>query len=538
MKRLVWWLALVLVACQPPQHWQEIVNLPTPLPRGGTLIYAIDEEISVLQPWNVQNRAVEVVTALMHAGLTRLDVRGQPQAELAESWQVDESGTVLTVTLKPDLRWSDGQSLTANDVVFTYQALLAIALNSPVGRELEVIREVVSASPTVVEFRLREPYSPLLTLWALPILPRHVLLDQSLAEINLRTLTVGAGPFALSEGQTEDEWQLVANQYYHRGVPLFDAISLQLRRSPEEIATLMDSSDPFVIDTRHDVDTTNRLVSTYAQNSVLSVAFNMRPDRVLTTLPLRHELIRLAEQGGHFADTESTLEPVHQLPLRGNWLEVPELNTHSDILDEQLAQQGWEYDDSSKMLTKNGEPLQLTVVVQMDEPRHVALARFLVQKWQRVGVEVNLQLLTRQAYLTRLTAPYAYDVAIVEWAHGRSNSVYADTLFYDPTGYWLFASDELNKGMPDTSGSLNIVGMDDENYDMLAKSALATYDVVGRLNAERSAHIRVNDVAPYYFVAREHRTIIRSPRIASVNELPSFATPWYLAGIDAWYQLP
>lgn len=538
MKRLVWWLALLLVACQPPQHWQEIVNLPTPLPRGGVLTYALDDDLAVFQPWSLQNRAAEVAASLTQAGLTRLDVRGQPQPELAESWQVDETGTVVTVTLRNDLQWSDGQSLTGNDVVYTYQTLQELNLQSPLGRELLVIREVVSPTPTTVEFRLAQAYSPLLTLWALPILPRHILAEQALDAVNLRTLMVGAGPYVLSQIAENGDWQLVANQYYHRGEPLFDGVTLQLRQTVASLTALSVTDEPYLIDTVQSIEGDTLLRSGYPLNSVVSVAFNIRSGRALSVLPLRHELIRLAEVDGHFGQTQAQLVPVRQVAMPGSWLEVPELNIVDSAIDEQLAQQGWTYDESSQQLLRNGEPLQLTMVVQADNSLHQALAQFLVTKWQKVGIEIAVQSVSRQQYLERLITPYEFDVAIVEWAHGRSDSAYADTLMYDPTAYWLFAGDERNAGMPDTRGSLNIVGMNDEGYDMLYKSALATYDIVGRLNAERSASIRINDVAPYYFVGRGQRQVIRSPRLASIQELPSFATPWYLSTIDTWYRLP
>ncbi|MFN5059558.1 MAG: ABC transporter substrate-binding protein [Chloroflexota bacterium] len=538
MKRLVWWLALLLVACQPPQNWQEIVNLPTPLPRGGVLTYALDEDLAVFQPWSLQNRAAEVVASLTQSGLTRLDVRGQPQPELAESWQVDQTGTVVTVTLRNDLLWSDGQSLSTNDVVYSYQALIALNLQTPLGRELTVIREVVSTSPTIVEFRLNQPYSPVLTLWALPILPRHVLAEQALDAVNLRTLTVGAGPFVMSQIAENGEWQLVANQNYHRGQPLFDGVNVRLNQSSDALAVLQASDEPFVIDTIQQVTGNESLQSSYPLNTLLSVAFNMRAEKAMNSLPLRHELIRLAELDGHFVQTQTQLLSVRQVTMPGNWLEVPELNTPKTAINEQLAQQGWQYDSTTQQLVRNGEPLRLTMVVQSENPQHDALAQFLTEKWQKVGIEITRVDVTRQQYLERLITPYDFDVAIVEWAQGRSDARYADTLLYDPTAYWLFASDEMNTGMPDTRGSLNVVGMNDEGYDMLYKSALATYDMVGRLNAERNASIRISDVAPYYFVARQQRNVIRSARLASINELPTFTTPWYLSTIDVWYRLP
>lgn len=538
MKRLVWWLAFLLVACQPPQHWHEIVNLPTPLPRGGTLIVGLDEDLAVFQPWNLQHRTAEVAATLTQSGLTRLDVRGQPQPELAESWQIDESGQVVTATLRADLRWSDGQSLTANDVVFTYRALADAQLESPLGRELSLIRAIETPATNIVVFTLVQPYSPLLTMWALPVLPRHILAEQDFVSVNLRTLTVGAGPFVLAQIAENGDWQLVANAHYHRGQPLFDAVTLRVNQTPESLAALSETDQPYVIDTQHNLVGNTLIRTEYPLNSVTAVAFNMRSDRVLQGLPLRHELIRLAEIDGAFGQSDARFMSVRQMVLPGNWLEVPELNTTDRALDEQLAQLGWQYDTASKRLLRNGEPLQLRMIVQSTHEQHQALARFLVGKWQSAGIEVSVELLDRQAYLARLTPPYEYDVAVVEWAHGRTSADYADTMLYDATAYWLFAGDEVNEGLPDTRGSLNIIGMDDDNYNMLYKSALATYDTVGRLNAERSASVRIHDVAPYYFVVRGQQTVIRSPRLAAIQELPSFATPWYLATVDTWYRLP
>ncbi len=538
MKRLLIVICLFLAACQPPNTWQEVVNLPTPLPRGGTLTYALDENLDVFQPWNIHNRAAEVAVALTQSGLTRLDGRGQPQPELAKSWQADETGMILTVTLHDDLRWSDGVSLTSDDVVYTYQSLIALELDSSIGRELELIRDVISKSPTVLEFRLREPYSPIISLWALPILPRHVLADQPLGSVNLRALTVGAGPFVQSEITASGDWQLRANEHYHRGQPLFDAVLIRLNQTPASLGQLVTSGAPYIIDTMHELTQNNLIINKYPLNSILTVAFNMRDSRELRILPLRHELIRIAESAGSFDGLGAQQKLVRQLTLPGHWLEVPELNSHAIALDDQLAQQGWTYNADTKKLERAGEPLQIMLLVQSEQSTHGALAAKLVAAWEQAGIQVTQKAVQRSEYLEHLIPPYEFDVAVVEWAHGRSNGAFADTLFYDPDASWLFASDALSRGMPDTRGSLNIVGMDDEGYDMLAKSSRATYDAVGRLNAERNASIRIHDVAPYYFGSRSQRYVIRSANVASASVLPTFDTPWYFASIESWYTLP
>ena len=47
-----------------------------------------------------------------------------PDAGLAESWEASADGKTWTYTLRPDLVWSDGTPLTANDVVYTFERIL------------------------------------------------------------------------------------------------------------------------------------------------------------------------------------------------------------------------------------------------------------------------------------------------------------------------------------------------------------------------------------------------------------------------------
>lgn len=58
-------------------------------------------------------------------GLTRQEgTTGELKPDLAESWQISPDQTRVTFTLRPDLKWSDGAPLTADDVLFTYRDVI------------------------------------------------------------------------------------------------------------------------------------------------------------------------------------------------------------------------------------------------------------------------------------------------------------------------------------------------------------------------------------------------------------------------------
>lgn len=120
-------------------------------------------------------------------GLTTEDGEtGEVKPDLAESWEISEDGRQVVFTLREGLRWSDGEPLTADDVVFTVQdVILNEKIPTDTKDDLRIgangeFPQVQKLSDRQVEFLLPEPYAPLLRALAGPpvgvmILPKHIL---------------------------------------------------------------------------------------------------------------------------------------------------------------------------------------------------------------------------------------------------------------------------------------------------------------------------------------------------------------------------
>lgn len=108
-------------------------------------------------------------------------ITGKLEPDLAESWEVSDDRLKITFTLRDNLKWSDGQPLTVDDVVFTYND---VYLNQDIPtdirdilrigkkRQLPSIKKVDSRR---VEFSIPEPFRPFLQNASAAILPAHVL---------------------------------------------------------------------------------------------------------------------------------------------------------------------------------------------------------------------------------------------------------------------------------------------------------------------------------------------------------------------------
>jgi peptide/nickel transport system substrate-binding protein len=154
-------------------------------------------------------------------GLTTEDGEtGEVKPDLAESWEISEDGQRVVFTLREGLRWSDGEPLTADDVVFTVQdVILNEKIPTDTKDDLRIgangeFPQVQKLSDRQIEFLLPEPYAPLLRAMNGPptgvmILPKHILQE------SVKTLdSQGNSLFTSTWATNTDPSKIVVNGPY------------------------------------------------------------------------------------------------------------------------------------------------------------------------------------------------------------------------------------------------------------------------------------------------------------------------------------
>ncbi|MDJ0552770.1 MAG: ABC transporter substrate-binding protein, partial [Microcystis sp. M49637_WE12] len=113
--------------------------------------------------------------------LTENPITGKKEPVLAESWTISDDNLSIIFTMREGLKWSDGQPLTVDDVVFTYKELYLNpdipnnyrdSLRIGLKKEFPVITKLDNRR---IEFKLPEPFAPFLDAVSSPILPKHAL---------------------------------------------------------------------------------------------------------------------------------------------------------------------------------------------------------------------------------------------------------------------------------------------------------------------------------------------------------------------------
>ncbi|MEO1133119.1 MAG: ABC transporter substrate-binding protein [Cyanobacteria bacterium J06639_1] len=207
------------------------------------------------------------VLAYTIEGLTTLDpdtLEWIPS--LAESWEVFDDGLRIVFTMRPDLRWSDGEPLTAADVAFTYNDIIfneAIPTSSRdvmrIGESGE-LPEVTMLDDRRVQFVLPEAFAPFFQIAGSPVMPEHALREAVLTEApngqpqflqlwgvdtSVRDV-LSSGPYVIAEYVPNQRVIYEANPYYWKqaedGSPL--------PRIPRIISSIVASQDTQLIQFR------------------------------------------------------------------------------------------------------------------------------------------------------------------------------------------------------------------------------------------------------------------------------------------------
>ena len=89
-----------------------------------TIRYVIEQEPSTLDPAKSTTSPEATVQLQLFDGLVRLNDESEPEAALAKKWEISDDGREYTFHLRPDLKWSNGEPLTAHDFEYAWKRVL------------------------------------------------------------------------------------------------------------------------------------------------------------------------------------------------------------------------------------------------------------------------------------------------------------------------------------------------------------------------------------------------------------------------------
>jgi peptide/nickel transport system substrate-binding protein len=421
---------------------------------GGQIVEGVVGRPQYLNPLlSYQNPVDAELGDLIFDGLVRYGSDGQPQPDLASSWQVSDDGQTFTFELREGARWHDGRPVTAADVAFTYGLLKDESF--PAQESLRELWKSVVISPTTsnqISFVLPQPYGAFIDATTVGILPEHLLGDVAPEDIAGHTYNrapVGTGPFLVTPG---NDWldagylRLAPNPLQWRQGVQVDFLDVRFFEDlPALVAAISGgeiqavSSVPVegigVIGTLDDMRLFSAPAPRYSQ-----VLFNMTDNG---SDALSDVAIRQALAMG--LDREALIDRAIEgqgLPLEGPYLpqswayasgNIQPIAYQPEEAKARLEAGGWTAPEGQNTRQKDGLDLVLRLLL-VDEPRFRALAAAAADMWVEIGVGAEIVAATPEEFKVAL-AEGTFDLAIVDVDPG-----------YDPDLYDFWSQEAIVRG--------------------------------------------------------------------------------------------
>lgn len=225
---LVFLISLGLWSCCPEDPYKNYLNL------------IINTEPKSLDPALSTDITTGIITALMYDNLVQFGTRDEILPGLAESWLISEDGRIYTFTLRKDVQYWDGHTLTSADVQYSFERVLKSETRSPQtwlllplqgsGAFMEGKASAISGIKLLDESRiqlsLKTPFGPFLGFLGAPataILPKNA---AGSAEQNFRETPNGTGPWIFEEWQADRKIRFKRNPNYYNGAAKLDGLIL------------------------------------------------------------------------------------------------------------------------------------------------------------------------------------------------------------------------------------------------------------------------------------------------------------------------
>lgn len=148
--------------------------------------------------------------------------------DLATSYACDPDGMTWTFIIRDDVVFSDGQPLTAEDVAFTINGILA---SEAAQADLSTVREAVAVDPVTVKIHMKRPNNALLyTLAVVGIVPAHAYGPDYGAN------PIGSGRYMLEQWDRGQQVILKANPLYYGAAPKIQRVVVAFMEEDASLA--------------------------------------------------------------------------------------------------------------------------------------------------------------------------------------------------------------------------------------------------------------------------------------------------------------
>lgn len=509
--------------------WQyPVIDQMLRVSRNNYLIEAVVSSPVTIDPLPIsstpgaQTQFVRDLNLLIFDPLIRIDKDGSVVPYLASNVTMLDDAKTISVNIRKDIYWQDGEPFTLDDVQFTLDLLRAQGANGIYFAAVDGVTVNVVDSYTL-SIQLEKPNPAYLETLMWPVLPKHVLQGvdaNKLASNAFATEPIGTGRFVL-EGLRENQVLLSRNDEYWGEKPALNGVIFYLFETAEEALKALSAGQVHsfcyydIADTNFGVDT--RVAARYSAplpKRTMVLYFNLRrTDEPVGDEEFRKALSYATPKAQIIDEVLGGGVDMGYGPIASwSWAFDSSIDYYSFDLNkaaQTLESAGYKLTADGEYRQKDGVEAAISLTYQEDTVRQQIVEK-IAEAWRSVGVNVTL-----------VEIPYKMGTGIDRVDNALYEMVLPvrdfDALLFtqetaiDPDLYNQYYSTKV-----DYPGS-NISGYSEVRTDINLEQARTTTVQETRKELYGAVQRRLMLAAPQVYLFTPHVTYFVSNRVSGVD---------------------
>ncbi len=343
----------------------------------------------------------------VYEGLVRRDAEGNLVPALAESWTYSEDGTEITFTLRENVKFHNGDIMTADDVVFSFEKALASASTARMTGSIESVSKIDDSH---VLMKLKYSYGPIegcLTN------VNCAIVSKSAAEADPEGFArkpVAAGPYQVVEWSSGEKIVMTAFEDYYRGSAPIKNLTFQIISDSASALIALEKGQIDMIpntqatDKAHIVNNPALIYDETPSNSFFFLTFNNADGMFAGNTKLRQAIAyAINKEDVLLGAMEGVGEIAHSV--------IP-----SNCFGAPANPSDYEYniEKAKALLAEAGYPDGFTIKMPtMSSGNYIRISDILVDQLRQVGITVEQELMERTAYLQDVYTNCQYEMTVL-----------------------------------------------------------------------------------------------------------------------------
>ena len=430
-----------------------------------------------------------------------------------------EHNPILLFHLRPGVKFQDGHLVGADDVRFTYGAIMNPKNLSPLISNYEPVKTVEVIDPLTVKIIYKRLYSPAVSTWGLGILPEHLLNSQALEKEALRlgkdpkTFTlrqstfnrhpVGCGPFKFQTWKSDqyiildrfdDYWEGPPNyhQYVYRIIP--DLLTQEM----EFYAGTLDSYgvQPHQVERLENDPRFQHFSGTAFGYTYIGYNEKRKPfddPLVRRALGMAIDVNKIIKYVLYGQGERITGPFVKQTDYYNHNIKPLPYDPEGAL--KLLETAGWKRNKAGR-LEKNGKPFTFTLITNNGNDLRKAILAIAQDAWKQIGIDVRTDILEWSVFLQERIYKLDFDAVVLGWQ-----------MDIEPDLFQIFHSSQT---LP---FQLNYVGFKNKKADDLIIKIRQEYNHDRQVELCHRLHAIIADQQPYTFLYVGRWTAVLDKRI-------------------------